>query len=67
MNIRRESLRVATLAFHEEKKFQEYATKVEKAIENYIDCLKSAGFIEYFHPFWRITQSSKAFLERHGE
>jgi hypothetical protein len=39
----------------------------DKTIENYIESLKSAGLIEYNHPFWRITQSGKNFLERHGE
>jgi hypothetical protein len=39
----------------------------DKTIENYIESLKSAGFIEYTHPFWHITQSGKDFLERHGE
>lgn len=39
----------------------------DKTIENYIDTLKTAGFIEYTHPFWRITKSGINFLERLGE
>jgi predicted transcriptional regulator len=39
----------------------------DKTIENYIDTLKTAGFIEYKHPFWRITKSGMNFLERLGE
>ena len=39
----------------------------DKTIENYIDTLKTAGFLEYKHPFWRITKSGMNFLERLGE
>ena len=38
----------------------------DKTIENYIDALKTAGFMEYKHPYWHITKSGKYFLERHG-
>lgn len=38
----------------------------DKTIENYIDALKSAGFIEYNHPYWNATKAGKDFLERHG-
>ena len=38
----------------------------DKAIENYIDTAKKAGFMEYKHPFWRITKSGRDFLERWG-
>lgn len=38
----------------------------DKTIENYIDSLKIAGFIEYKHPFWHITKSGRDFLERYG-
>jgi hypothetical protein len=38
----------------------------DKTIENYIDALKTAGFMEYKHPFWFITNSGNAFLERRG-
>ena len=39
----------------------------DKTIENYIEALEAAGFIEYQHPFWRITKAGKDFLERRGE
>ena len=39
----------------------------DKTIENYIETLKSAVLIDYKHPYWRITQAGKDFLERHGE
>jgi predicted transcriptional regulator len=38
----------------------------DKTIENYIDNLKNAGFIEYNHPFWKITKAGLNFLERLG-
>ena len=38
----------------------------DKTIENYIDNLKNAGFMEYKHPFWRITKAGLKFLERLG-
>jgi predicted transcriptional regulator len=38
----------------------------DKTIQNYIDALEKAGFIEYKHPFWKITKSGQTFLERHG-
>jgi hypothetical protein len=38
----------------------------EKTIENYIYALEKARFIEYKHPFWRITKAGRNFLERHG-
>ena len=37
-----------------------------KTIQNYIEALERAGFIEYKHPFWRITKAGKKFLERTG-
>jgi hypothetical protein len=39
----------------------------DKTIENYIESLKSAGLIEYKHPYWLITQAGKEYLERHCE
>ena len=38
----------------------------DKTIENYIDALKRAGFIEYKHPYWHATKAGKYFLERYG-
>ena len=38
----------------------------DKTIENYIENLERAGFIEFKHPFWRITRSGLRFLERVG-
>lgn len=38
----------------------------DKTIENYIDALKTAGFIEYKHPYWRATRAGRDFLERRG-
>lgn len=39
----------------------------DKTIENYVETLKAAGFIEYKHPFWGITNSGIEFLERIGQ
>lgn len=36
-----------------------------KTIQNYIEDLHHAGFIEYKHPFWRITKPGRDWLERH--
>ncbi len=37
-----------------------------KTIQNYIEVLDNAGFIEYKHPFWRITKPGRDWLERHS-
>jgi predicted transcriptional regulator len=39
----------------------------DKTIENYIETLETAGFIEYKHPFWQITKAGIYFLERLGQ
>jgi predicted transcriptional regulator len=38
----------------------------DKTIQNYIDALEKAGFIDYKHPFWKTTKAGQTFLERHG-
>ena len=37
-----------------------------KTIQNYIEDLDTAGFIEYNHPFWKVTKAGKDWLERHS-
>ena len=38
----------------------------DKTIEDYIEHLEKAGFVDYKHPFWRIAKAGRDFLERHG-
>jgi hypothetical protein len=38
----------------------------DNAIKKYIEDLDKAGLIEYVHPFWRITNAGKKWLERHS-
>ena len=38
----------------------------DKTIENYINNLRNAGFIDYKNPFWKITKAGLKFLERLG-
>jgi hypothetical protein len=38
----------------------------DNAIRKYIEDLKKALFIEYKHPFWKITQAGKKWLELHS-
>jgi hypothetical protein len=35
-------------------------------IKKYLEDLSKAQLIEYKHPFWRITNAGKSWLERHG-
>ncbi len=35
-------------------------------IKKYVDDLGKAMLIEYRHPFWKITEAGKAWLERHS-
>jgi predicted transcriptional regulator len=37
-----------------------------KTIQGYIEDLSSAGFIEYMHPFWKITKAGRDWLEHHS-
>ena len=38
----------------------------QKTIQNYIEDLHAAGFIEYRHPYWKITKAGRDWLERHS-
>lgn len=37
-----------------------------KSIKKYVEDLHKAGLIEYKHPFYKITNSGKEWLERHS-
>jgi predicted transcriptional regulator len=38
----------------------------DNAIKKYIEDLEKAGLIEYTHPFWKITNAGKTWLEKHS-
>jgi hypothetical protein len=38
----------------------------DNAIKKYVDDLKKALLIEYKHPFWKITDAGKEWLEKHS-
>jgi predicted transcriptional regulator len=38
----------------------------DKAIKKYLEDLHHAGLIENKHPFWKISQLGKEWLERHS-
>jgi hypothetical protein len=38
----------------------------DNAIKKYIEDLDKAGLIDYVHPFWKITNAGKKWLERHS-
>jgi hypothetical protein len=38
----------------------------DNAIIKYIEDLSKARIIEYNHPFWKVTQFGKEWLERHN-
>jgi predicted transcriptional regulator len=38
----------------------------DNAIKKYIDDLEKALLIEYMHPFWKITDAGKQWLEKHS-
>jgi len=38
----------------------------DKAIKKYLEDLREYGHIEYKHPFWKISQNGKEWLERHS-
>ena len=37
----------------------------DSTIKKYIEDLKKAAIIEYDHPFWKVTNYGKMWLERH--
>jgi hypothetical protein len=37
----------------------------DSTIKKYIDDLGKAQIIEYEHPFWKVTNSGRTWLERH--
>jgi hypothetical protein len=37
----------------------------DSTIKNYIEDLDKASIIEYTHPFWKVTNYGKTWLERH--
>jgi hypothetical protein len=38
----------------------------DNTIKKYIEDLEGACLIEYKHPFWKITNNGKKWLERHN-
>ena len=38
----------------------------DNTIKKYIDDLQGAQLIEHEHPFWRVTENGKMWLERHA-
>ena len=38
----------------------------DNAIKKYVEDLDKASWIEYKHPFWKITEAGKMWLERHN-
>jgi predicted transcriptional regulator len=38
----------------------------DNTIKKYIEDLSAAQLIEYEHPFWRVTENGKMWLERHA-
>ena len=38
----------------------------DNTIRKYIDDLHRAALIEYTHPFWKVTNAGKKWLERHS-
>ncbi len=38
----------------------------DKSIKKYIEDLSRASLIEYKHPFWKVTNAGKRWLERHS-
>jgi hypothetical protein len=38
----------------------------DNTIKKYIEDLEKAGFIDYGHPFWKITKAGTIWLERHS-
>jgi predicted transcriptional regulator len=38
----------------------------DNAIKKYIEDLDKAAIIEYKHPFWKVTNYGKEWLERHS-
>jgi predicted transcriptional regulator len=38
----------------------------DKAVKKYIEDLSKASFVEYNHPFWKVTNAGKRWLERHS-
>jgi hypothetical protein len=38
----------------------------DNTIKKYIEDLDKAGIIEYKHPFWKITNFGRTWLERHS-
>ena len=38
----------------------------DNAIKKYIEDLKKALYIEYDHPFWKVTKAGNMWLERHS-
>ncbi|MCW4044843.1 MAG: hypothetical protein NWE94_04930 [Candidatus Bathyarchaeota archaeon] len=38
----------------------------DNTIKKYIEDLQRASLIEYKHPFWKVTNAGKQWLERHS-
>ena len=56
---------VAAFQFHVKWEITEGGAS-DRSIKKYLEDLRQAGLIEYKHPFWKISQLGKEWLERHS-
>jgi predicted transcriptional regulator len=64
MNSTEKGVTVQAFHFHVKWEITEGGAS-DKTIKKYLEDLHHAGLIENKHPFWRITQLGKEWLERH--
>lgn len=64
MNTQERGVTVQAFQFHVKWEITEGGAS-DNTIKKYLEDLRHAGLIEYKHPFWKINQIGKEWLERH--
>ncbi len=64
LNIKEKGVTVQAFHFHVKWEITEGGAS-DKTIKKYLEDLHQAGLIENKHPFWKISQLGKEWLERH--
>jgi predicted transcriptional regulator len=65
LNSQKEGATTSALRFHIKWGITEGGA-TDTTIKNYLEDLKSAGFIAYKHPRWHITDLGKKWLQQHN-
>jgi len=65
LNTQRKRATLSAICYHVKWEITEGGA-TDKSIKKYIEDLHKAGLIEYNHPFYKISNSGKEWLERHA-